>query len=48
MSPQIIVKGKTEKALNGFNKAEGPENGRTSRRPGLMMKDVSNGFARSF
>ena len=26
MPPQIIVKGKTEKALNGFNKAEGSEN----------------------
>jgi hypothetical protein len=28
MSPQIILiaKGKTEKALNGFNKTEGPEN----------------------
>ena len=26
MPSQIIVKGKTEKALNGFNKAEGPEN----------------------
>jgi hypothetical protein len=26
MPSQIIVKGKTEKALNGFNKAEGPKN----------------------